>query len=112
MFILLAKTVAYILHFLPPVFSAFLHAALTSLWAYSITQQVGSDYSDPAHPSKYPWMFTHGCGPPVIDILKGFCMQAQASLAVATLQWYDDFLLLLLSLFGLLEPGKFLEYRS
>jgi hypothetical protein len=112
MFILLAKTVAYILHFLPPVFSTFLHAALAALWAFSITQQVGSDYSDPAHPSKYPWMFTHGCGPPVLDILKGFCMQAQASLAVAALQWYDSSLLWFLSSFSLLRPGKFLGCRS
>ena len=87
MFILLAKTVCYIIHVMPPFFSAVLHAALVAVYAVSISNQLGPDYSDPAHPAKVPWMFTHGCGPPVTPALNGFCKQAQASLALAVLQW-------------------------
>jgi hypothetical protein len=83
MFILLAKCVMYITDVLPPIASAVLHALLISLYAYSISQQAGSDMSDPTRPSKIPWYITRSCGPPVSPANQGYCMQAKASFGVA-----------------------------
>ena len=91
MFILLAKTVLYITHVFPPIFSAIVHAILTIFYAISISRQAASDYSDPAFPSKVPWYLTRGCGSPVAPNLRGYCQQAKASVAVAVLLWYGIF---------------------
>lgn len=88
MFIMLAKTVMYIIHIIPPFFSAILHAVLATLYAYSISQQAGSDYSDPEHPSKVPWYLTRSCGAPVNPKLEGYCKQAKASFAVTVVLWH------------------------
>jgi hypothetical protein len=87
MFILLAKCVMYITDVLPPIASAVLHALLISLYAYSISQQAGSDMSDPTRPSKIPWYITRSCGPPVSPANQGYCMQAKASFGVAVALW-------------------------
>ncbi|KAL2850191.1 hypothetical protein BJY01DRAFT_210179 [Aspergillus pseudoustus] len=36
-------------------------AILIALWAVSVYGQLSSDYSDPDHPSRWPWYVVHGC---------------------------------------------------
>ncbi|MCJ1409141.1 hypothetical protein MMC19_003219 [Ptychographa xylographoides] len=83
MFIMLVKTVMFITATFPPLASAVVHATIAALYAVSIDQQAASDYSDPLHPSKFPWYLTRSCNAPVNPNLHGYCQQAQASFAVA-----------------------------
>jgi hypothetical protein len=93
MFIMLAKTVMYIMRVFPPFFSALIHGALVALYAVSAANQAGPDYLDPKHPSKYPWYLTRGCGAPVKPQLQGYCKQAKASFAVTIVMWYVGWIL-------------------
>ncbi|MCJ1311125.1 hypothetical protein MMC25_004795 [Agyrium rufum] len=86
LFVLLVKSVLYILHMFPPLLSLFLHGVLAALYAISIYNQAAPDNSDPAHPSKHPWYLTRGCGPPVSLELHGYCQQAQSAFAVTVVQ--------------------------
>jgi hypothetical protein len=81
----------YITDTFPPLLSALVHATVAILYGFSISQQAASDYSDPAHPSKFPWYLTKGCGPPVNPALFGYCQQAQASFATTVCLWYVSF---------------------
>jgi len=81
MFVMLVKTVMYITDTFPPLLSVIIHGTLAALYAVSIDNQAASDYSDPLHPSKYPWYLTRSCGAPVNPSLKGYCQQAQGAFA-------------------------------
>jgi len=85
MFILLAKTVMFIMHSLPPFFSILLHMCLVVLYAVAISNQAAPDYTDSEHPSKFPWYLTRGCGAPVDPQLKGYCQQAKATFAITVM---------------------------
>ncbi|MCJ1438335.1 hypothetical protein MMC27_007723 [Xylographa pallens] len=74
MFVMLVKTVMYITDTFPPLLSVIIHGTLAALYAVSIDNQAASDYSDPLHPSKYPWYLTRSCGAPVNPSLKGHCL--------------------------------------
>jgi hypothetical protein len=88
MFILLAKTVMYITHVFPPFLSAIVHTVITILYVVAISQQAGSDYTDPDHPSQFPWYLTKGCGDPVAPNLKSACQMAKGSFAVTVIMAY------------------------
>ena len=88
MFILLVKSVLFVVELFPPLLSLLVHSLLIVLYGISIGHQAGSDYSDPEHPSRVPWYLRRGCGPPVAPVLHGYCQQAQSSFAVAVCMWY------------------------
>lgn len=82
MFILLLKSIMFVLHTWVPALSAVVHAALVILYAVSIRNQSAADMSDPAKPSPgLPWYLSKGCGYATPGN-HGYCMQARASYAV------------------------------
>lgn len=82
MFIMLTKSVMYILHVFPPVLSGVIHAILVALYSVSIAYQAGSDKSDPDHPqSGAPWYITKSCSVTHNKNLVGYCQQAKAAFA-------------------------------
>jgi len=112
MFILLAKTVMYIVHFFPPFFSVIVHACLATLYAVSISQQAGPDYLDPKHPSKHPWYLTRGCGDPVRPELQGYCKQAKASFGITIVMCSLFFVHFLVALFQAIPSKSQKESRA
>ena len=83
MFLLLTKTIMYILHVFPPVMSALLHAILVALYAVSISYQAGADTSDPEHPQPgAPWYIMKSCSVCHDKSNIGYCQQAKAAFAV------------------------------
>jgi hypothetical protein len=83
MFLLLTKTVMFILNiFLPPI-SVFIHCALIALYAYSTYAQSSSDTSDPQHKQGgAPWYLTRSCSQASSGEIEGFCEQAKAAFAM------------------------------
>jgi hypothetical protein len=82
MFILLVKSVMYMLHVFPPILSVLVHALLICLYAVSVDYQASSDTTDPEHPQNGPpWYITKSCSVANTDALKGYCRQAKASFA-------------------------------
>ncbi|KAL9094579.1 MAG: hypothetical protein Q9165_003138 [Trypethelium subeluteriae] len=83
MFILLAKSVLYVLHIFYPILSVLIHSVLVILWAYSAHAQAGPDTSDPAHPQPgAPWYITKSCSVAHNRNNIHYCEQAKASFAV------------------------------
>ncbi|KAI1622647.1 hypothetical protein EDD37DRAFT_482735 [Exophiala viscosa] len=82
MFILLVKSVMYILHVFPPVLSVLVHALLIALYTVSVDYQSSSDTTDPEHPQRGPpWYITKSCSVTKNKSLVGYCKQAKASFA-------------------------------
>jgi hypothetical protein len=82
MFIMLTKSIMYLCHVFPPILSVLVHAILFSIYAVSISYQVGSDTSDPAHPQHgAPWYITKSCSAAHDPSINGYCLQAKAAFA-------------------------------
>lgn len=84
MFILLVKSVMFVVHTFYPLLSVFVHALLVALYAYSVYAQSSSDMSDPAHPQKgAAWYITKNCKVAHDADNIGYCEQAKACFAIA-----------------------------
>ncbi|KAI5462870.1 hypothetical protein BGZ63DRAFT_412607 [Mariannaea sp. PMI_226] len=59
--IFFARTVMAHLSYLPRYANILYDLLLASLWVASLAGQTSEDYSDPQHPSRYPWYLTHSC---------------------------------------------------
>lgn len=82
MFILLVKSVMFIMHTFVPILSLFVHALLVALYAVSIHNQSAPDMSDPDKPSSgMPWYLSKGCSY-ATPANHSYCMQARATFAV------------------------------
>jgi hypothetical protein len=82
MFIMLVKSVMYMLHVFPPILSAIVHSMIVALYAVSVAYQSSSDTSDPKHPQHgAPWYITKSCSVTHDPKLVGYCKQAKASFA-------------------------------
>lgn len=82
MFILLLKSIMFVLHTWIPILSAVVHAVLVALYAVAIRNQSASDMSDPDKPSPgLPWYLSKGCSYATPGN-HGYCMQARASYAL------------------------------
>ncbi|MCJ1254700.1 hypothetical protein MMC24_002516 [Lignoscripta atroalba] len=104
LFILLIKSVLYIMHLFPPLVSALIHAALIALYAVSARNQAGPDMNDAEHPAKIPWYLTKSCGPPVSRRLHGYCQQAKGAFAVTICMCVLFFVYFIISLISLIRP--------
>jgi hypothetical protein len=84
-FLLLVKSIMYMLNVFPPVLSALLHAALVALYATSVYYQASSDKSDPEHPQDGPpWYITKSCSVAHNPDNVHYCTQAKAAFAATT----------------------------
>jgi Ca2+/Na+ antiporter len=82
MFLMLVKSIMYMLHVWPPVLSALVHAALIALYTVSVYYQASSDNSDPEHPSNGPvWYITKNCNVASNPKNVHYCTQAKAAFA-------------------------------
>ncbi|EHY59780.1 hypothetical protein HRR83_008316 [Exophiala dermatitidis] len=82
MFIMLVKSIMYMLHVFPPVLSTLVHAILIALYTVSVYYQASSDTTDPKHPQRgAPWYITKSCSVAHDKSLVGYCQQAKASFA-------------------------------
>ena len=82
MFFMLVKGTMYMLHVLPPVVSAVLHAILATLYAVAVAFQASSDTTDPRRPQNGPpWYITKSCSVTLDKELVGYCQQAKATFA-------------------------------
>lgn len=82
MFFMLVKGAMYMLHVLPPIVSAVLHAILIILYSVAVAYQASSDTSDPRHPQNGPaWYITKNCSVAHDPSLVGYCQQAKATFA-------------------------------
>ena len=85
MFILLVKSVMFVLHSFLPLLSVFVHLLLVALYAVAIRNQATPDLSDKSVPhlsKSLPWYLSKGCGF-ATEKNKGYCMQARASFGVS-----------------------------
>lgn len=82
MFFMLVKGTMYMLHVLPPIVSAILHAVLIALYSVAVAFQGSSDTTDPSRPQHGPpWMVTESCSVAHDKSLIGYCQQAKATFA-------------------------------
>lgn len=83
MFILLVKSVMFVLHIFIPMISVVTHALLAALYAVSVYNQSRPDNSDPVLRSgSLPWYLNKGCSH-ANPGNKGYCIQARATFGVA-----------------------------
>src|SRR5271154_6418972 len=82
MFIMLTKSIMYIVHVFPPILSVIIHAILIALYAVSVSYQIAPDMSDPEHPQPgAPWYITKSCSVAYSKSNIGYCLQAKAAFA-------------------------------
>ena len=84
MFILLVKSMMFVLSVFIPLLSVIVHALLIALYAISIRNQASPDLTNTkvAHLSRnLPWYLSKGCSY-ATKKNHGYCMQARASFAV------------------------------
>lgn len=82
MFFMLVKGTMYMLHVLPPIVSAILHALLAALYAVAVAFQASSDTTDPTKPQTGPaWYIMKSCSVARDQSLVGYCQQAKATFA-------------------------------
>ncbi|OAL26156.1 hypothetical protein AYO20_10209 [Fonsecaea nubica] len=82
MFIMLVKSIMYMLHVFPPVLSVLIHTGLLVLYAVSVNYQASSDTTDPDHPQHgAPWYITKSCNVAHNKNNVGYCTQAKAAFA-------------------------------
>lgn len=87
-FILLVKSVMFVLHVWYPILSIITHIALVAIYAVSVYGQTGPDTieRDPSLHAAHPWYLTKGCSvTPAEGSLRGYCQQAQGTLAVTVI---------------------------
>jgi hypothetical protein len=83
-FLLLVKSMMYVLKTFIPVLSVVVHAALIALFAISVRNQATPDLSNrnvPNLSTNLPWYLSKGCSF-ASQKNHGYCMQARASFAV------------------------------
>lgn len=84
MFILLVKSLLFVLGIFIPLLSAAVHAGLTGVYLFSFYAQMSGDMSDPSHPQPGPaWYITKSCDVAYDKGDVGYCRQAKGCLAVA-----------------------------
>ena len=89
MFLLLAKSIMFVMHILYPALSTVIHAVLAALYAVSLHAQVSPDMSDPSHPQPgAPWYITKSCTVVHDPGNLGYCKQAKATFAVTVVMVY------------------------
>lgn len=82
MFIMLVKSIMYMLHVFPPILSAIVHSGVLILWIVSVYYQASSDTTDPDHKQTgAPWYITKNCNVAHNKNNIGYCSQAKASFA-------------------------------
>jgi Ca2+/Na+ antiporter len=82
MFLMLVKSIMYMLHVWPPILSAFVHAVLVALYTVSVYYQASPDNSDPERQSNGPvWYITKNCNVAHNPKNVHYCTQAKASFA-------------------------------
>lgn len=82
MFFMLVKGTMYMLHVLPPIVSAILHALLAALYTVAVAFQASSDTTDPTRPQNGPaWYIMKSCSVAKDKSLVGYCQQAKATFA-------------------------------
>jgi len=79
LFILLAKMIAYIMHYWWPIIGLAVNIAMTALWAVSVYGQMGPDFADPRYPSPIAWYIRKGC-----DLARPFGIERSCQLAKAS----------------------------
>lgn len=97
MFIMLVKGIMYMLHVLPPIVSAVIHAILVILYSVAVAWQASPDLTDPRHPQRGPpWYITKSCSVCYNKSNIGYCKQAKATFAcfVAMLGVFGIFFIL------------------
>ena len=81
-FIMLIKSIMYMLHVFPPILSAVVHTAVLILWIVSVDYQASSDTSDSEHPQHgAPWYITKNCNVAHNKNNVHYCVQAKAAFA-------------------------------
>jgi len=86
LFLLLAKSILFILHLWPPALSFVLHAILLGLFAYSTHAQTSPDLIDKLHPRNgAPWYIIHSCDVTFNKTHVGYCRQAKGVFAVTVI---------------------------
>jgi len=95
-FALLIKAVLFVVQLFYPVLSFVFHILAIGLWTFSLYAQLSPDYSDPAHPAKFPWYIAKSCDapahipptpgglPPLVNI-PHYCQMARATLAATVI---------------------------
>ena len=82
MFIMILKSIMFVLHTWIPLLSVVVHAALVAVYAVAVRNQSASDMTDPEKPSPgLPWYLSKGCSFATPGNY-GYCMQARASYAL------------------------------
>lgn len=106
MFIMLVKGIMWMLHVLPPIISAIMHAILIVLFTISVVYQASPDTSDPRHPQTGPpWYITKSCSVTYSKSNVGYCMQAKATFAGFTAMLIVFWIIFLLSAWSCI-PSK------
>jgi hypothetical protein len=85
MFILLVKTVMFILHIWYPLLGVITNAALTAMWVVSMYGQMGPDHSDPRYPSNIAWYITKSCSYADASGNHHYCIMAKGTFATTVL---------------------------
>lgn len=82
MFLMLVKSIMYMLHVWPPILSVIVHGVLIALYTVSVYYQGSSDNSDPERPTNGPvWYITKSCSVANNPKNVHYCTQAKASFA-------------------------------
>lgn len=82
-FIMIVKSIMFIMRIFRPFVSFLVHGLLLGLFAYSVHAQSSSDLSDPHYPqSGPPWYITKSCSVVHRRSNYGYCQQAKAAFAV------------------------------
>lgn len=80
MFLMLVKSIMYMVNVFPPILSVVVHTVLICLYTASVYYQASSDTSDPQHPQNGPpWYITKSCSVAHDKSNIGYCKQAKAS---------------------------------
>lgn len=89
MFILLVKSVLFVMDIYYPLLSFLASGGVAALYAVSVHAQLSPDMTDPLHPQPgAPWYITKSCHVVFTQSNYGFCQQAKASFAVTVLMLY------------------------
>ncbi|KAJ9615303.1 hypothetical protein H2200_001378 [Cladophialophora chaetospira] len=82
LFIMLVKSIMYMLHVFPPILSVVIHIGLTIIYAVSVDYQASNDTTDPDHPQHgAPWYITKKCSVAHDKNNVHYCTQAKAAFA-------------------------------
>ncbi|PSK51613.1 hypothetical protein B9Z65_2880 [Elsinoe australis] len=97
-FLLLVKSVMFVMKTWVPLLSLIMHMILTGLYIFSTYAQLSSDKSDPTRiQDGPPWYITKSCDVVHDRSNYGYCRQAKASLAVAVVMMSILFIQIILA---------------